>query len=176
MNKIVIASDVDIYPVKKNNVKNSSSFRGWFYFRMGWSTYFAFIFAAINTLTVTYFLAIERYPFLNELFPTFGHYIAIVSCVGVPFLILVGYVHYKRTAARKAEVDISYETDAYKARTLVNTEISMKLNLKLIDAIMKLSKNEKIPDENYQEIKKLYADLSKFASDRTFKNKMDLNL
>ena len=50
----------------------------------------------------------------------------------------------------------------------------MKLNLKLIDAIMKLSKNEKIPDENYQEIKKLYADLSKFANDRTFKNKMDL--
>ena len=149
-------------------------FRAWFYFRNGWSLYFAFIFAAINTLTVTYFLAIERYPFLNEIFPTFGHYVTIVSCVGIPFRIIVGYVHYKRTAARKAEVDISYETDAYKARTLVNTEISMKLNLKLIDAIMKLSKNEKIPDENYQEIKKLYADLSKFASDRTFKNKMDL--
>jgi len=27
-----------------------TGFRGWFYFRMGWSTYFAFIFAAINTL------------------------------------------------------------------------------------------------------------------------------
>ena len=104
-------------------------FRGWFYFRNGWSLYFAFIFAAINTLTVTYYLAIEKYPDLNWLFPTFFHYIAIVCSVGVPLLILVGYVHYKRTAARKAEVDISYETDAYKARTLVNTEISMKLNL-----------------------------------------------
>ena len=50
----------------------------------------------------------------------------------------------------------------------------MKLNLKLIDVVMKLSKNEKIPDENYQEIKKLHADLSKFTNDRTFKNKMDL--
>ena len=39
---------------------------------------------------------------------------------------------------------------------------------------MKLAKNEKIPDENYDEIKKLYNDLSKFADDRTFKNKMDL--
>ena len=39
---------------------------------------------------------------------------------------------------------------------------------------MKLSKNEKIPDENYQELKELYTDLSKFADDRTFKNKMDL--
>jgi len=155
-------------------VGRNKGFRAWFYFRNGWSLYFAFIFAAVNTLTVTYFLAIERYPLLNEIFPTFIHYIIVVSCVGFPFLILIGYIHYKRTAARKAEVDISYETDAYKARTLVNTEISMKLNLKLIDVVMKLSKNEKIPDENYQEIKKLYADLSKFANDRTFKNKMDL--
>jgi|TARA_B100001540_G_scaffold31430_1_gene27410 hypothetical protein len=155
-------------------VARNRGFRGWFYFRNGWSLYFAFIFAAINTLTVTYYLAIEKYPDLNWLFPTFFHYIAIVCSAGIPLLILVGYVHYKRTAARKAEVDISYETDAYKARTLVNTEISMKLNLKLIDIVMKLSNNEKIPDNDYDEIKKLYADLSKFTNDRTFRNKMDL--
>ena len=44
---------------------------------MGWSTYFAFIFAAVNTLTVTYFLAIERYPFLTTIFPSFLQYIVI---------------------------------------------------------------------------------------------------
>jgi len=155
-------------------VKSGTGFRAWFYFRMGWSTYFAFILAALNTLTVTYYLAIDNYPILKEIFPSFELYITILVATGVPLLILVGYVHFKRTAARKAEVDISYETDAYKARTLVNTEISMQLNLKLIDIIMKLSKNEKIPDENYEDIKKLYNDLSKFADDRTFKNKMDL--
>ena len=149
-------------------------FRAWFYFRNGWSLYFAFIFAAINTLTVTYYLAIEKYPDLHWVFPTFVHYVAIVTAIGIPFLVLVGYVHYKRTAARKAEVDISYETDPYKARTLVNTEISMKLNLQLIDIIMKLSKNEKISDEKYEEIKKLKDEFSKFDDDRTFKNKMDL--
>ena len=149
-------------------------FRAWFYFRNGWSLYFAFIFAAINTLTVTYYLAIDKYPDLHWVFPTFVHYVAIVTAIGIPFLVLVGYVHYKRTAARKAEVDISYETDPYKARTLVNTEISMKLNLELIDIIMKLSKNEKISDEKYEEIKKLKDELSKFEDDRTFKNKMDL--
>ena len=149
-------------------------FRAWFYFRNGWSLYFAFIFAAINTLTVTYYLAIEKYPDLHWVFPTFVHYVTIVTAIGIPFLVLVGYVHYKRTAARKAEVDISYETDPYKARTLVNTEISMKLNLQLIDIIMKLSKNEKISDEKYEEIKKLYDELSKFQDDRNFKNKMDL--
>ena len=149
-------------------------FRGWFYFRMGWSTYFAFIFAAINTLTVTFYLAIDKYPDLNWLFPTFFHYILITSTIGIPFLILVGYVHYKRTAARKAEVDISYETDAYKARTLVNTEIAITLNMKLLDMIMKISKKQELSAEDYQEIEILREKLVTFTGDRTFKNKMDL--
>ena len=39
-------------------------FRGWFYLRQGWANYLTFVMASVNTLTVTYFLAIERYPFL----------------------------------------------------------------------------------------------------------------
>ena len=149
-------------------------FRGWFYFRMGWSTYFAFIFAAINTLTVTFYLAIDKYPDLNWLFPTFFHYILITSAIGIPFLILVGYVHYKRSAARKAEVDISYETDAYKARTLVNTEIALALNIKLLDIITKMSKKQELSDEDNQELERMRKKLQTFTTNRTFKNKMDL--
>jgi hypothetical protein len=149
-------------------------FRAWFYFRNGWSLYFAFIFAAINTLTVTFYLAIEKYPDLNWLFPSFLHYILVVCVIGAPCLIFVGYVHYKRTAARKAEVDISYETDAYKARTLVNTEIAITLNMQLLDIIMKISKKQELSAEDYQELEKLREKLAKFTSDRTFKNKMDL--
>ena len=149
-------------------------FRAWFYFRNGWSLYFAFIFAAINTLTVTFYLAIEKYPDLNWIFPTFFHYIVVVCVTGVPFLIFVGYVHYKRTSARKAEVDISYETDAYKARTLVNTEIALTLSMKLLDIITKLSKKQELSGEDYQELEKLHEKLVAFTDDRTFKNKMDL--
>ena len=149
-------------------------FRAWFYFRNGWSLYFAFIFAAINTLTVTFFLAIERYPDLNWVFPTFFHYIVIVSGIGIPLLVIIGYVHYKRTAARRAEVDIGYETDAYKARTLVNTEISVKLNMWLLDMLLKTSKKQQISNEDYQKLEKIQKKLSTFTSDRTFKNKLDL--
>ena len=152
----------------------NSGFRAWFYFRNGWSLYFAFIFAAINTLTVTFYLAIEKYPDLNWIFPTFFHYIVVVCVTGVPFLIFVGYIHYKRTAARKAEVDISYETDAYKARTLVNTEIAITLNMKLLDIITKISKKQELSDKDDQELEKLRKKLQTFTSDRTFKNKMDL--
>ena len=155
-------------------MKGTKGFRGWFYFRMGWSTYFAFIFAAINTLTVTFYLAIDKYPDLNWLFPTFFHYILIISSIGIPLLIFVGYIHFKRTAARKAEVDISYETDAYKARTLVNTEIALTLNMKLLDIITKMSKKQELSDEDNQELERIRKKLQTFTSDRTFKNKMDL--
>ena len=59
-------------------------FRAWFYFRNGWSLYFAFIFAAVNTLTVTYYLAIERVPFLLGIFPSFLHYVIIIPVIAIP--------------------------------------------------------------------------------------------
>ena len=96
-------------------------FRGWFYFRIGWSTYFAFIFAAINTLTVTYYLAIDNYPALKEIFPSFEQYLLIIVSIGIPILILTGYSHYKKTKAFRSEVDIWIESNPYQARWLVNS-------------------------------------------------------
>ena len=64
-------------------------FRGWFYFRTGWSNYFTFVFAAVNTLTVTYYLAIEKYPFLETIFPNFLQYIVIIVGIGIPLLVFV---------------------------------------------------------------------------------------
>ena len=149
-------------------------FRGWFYFRMGWSTYFAFIFAAINTLTVTFYLAIEKYPLLEFIFPTFIHYIVIICSIGAPALIMIGYVHFKRTAARRAEMDVSYETNPYVARTLVNTQILISLSMKLTEIILKLSTEEKLSKEEIVNVRKLQDELNDFVSQRTFKNKMDL--
>ncbi len=116
-------------------------FRGWFYFRQGWSVYFAFIFAAINTLTVTYFLAIENYPFLKEIFPSFFHYIVIVVTVGIPCLILIGYAHYKRTPSFKAEADIQVEANPHFRRTLINTELMLAMFLEISQLTIKLSNN-----------------------------------
>lgn len=149
-------------------------FRAWFYFRNGWSIYFAFIFAAINTLTVTYYLAIERAPFLKEVFPTFVQYILIVGGIGVPLLILIGYIHWKRSSARKAEIDIGYETDPYKARTLVNTEMLLKMNMQLTQLLTKLLNNVKLTDEEIANITKTQKEISNFLDKRTFSNKLDL--
>ena len=95
--------------------------RMWFYFRTGWGTYFAFIFSAINTLVVTYYLAIEEIPFLLEIFPSFGHYVTIIGLIGIPLLASVGYIHFKRLPAYASEVDISVEQNPYANLLIVIT-------------------------------------------------------
>jgi len=155
-------------------VKRNIGFRFWFYFRSGWSSYFAFIFAAINTLVVTYYLAIERYPSLESIFPNFIQYVVIIVSVGIPLLILVGYAHWKRTPAYRSEADIWMESNPYQARMLVNSEILLQLNLKLTELIIKQSKNEKASDDELAEITKLQKKLSEFSKSRTFSDKKDV--
>ncbi|MBL76669.1 MAG: hypothetical protein CL763_07085 [Chloroflexi bacterium] len=155
-------------------MKNSIGFRSWFYFRMGWSTYFAFIFAAINTLTVTYYLAIQNYPFLETIFPTFEQYIVIVILIGIPLLIGIGYAHYKRTLAFKSETDITAEANPYNRRNIVNNTISSELAIKNLELLIKLAKKETIGDEDLVELSKLHEKYSKLSKERTFSNNVDL--
>ena len=149
-------------------------FRSWFYFRMGWGTYFAFIFAAINTLTVTYYLAIERVPTLITIFPNFLQYILIISAVGVPLLIIVGYVHYKRTVAFKSEIDVTMESNPYQRRNIVNITLILKSIMQTNQLLLKLSQNEKLSSTEIEEINSKIAEISKFVNSRTFKNSSDM--
>ena len=148
-------------------------FRGWFYFRQGWANYFTFIMAATNTLTVTYFLAIERYPPLVAIFPSFIQYVLIISSIGIPLLVIVGYVHWKRSAARKAEVDIFYETNPYIVRVLVNTEMMVQMNLKLNEYLLKQQGGQKLSEEEINKLSKLQGKLSEFTKKRKFRSKDD---
>ena len=149
-------------------------FRARFYFRNGWSLYFAFIFAAVNTLTVTYYLAIERIPTLLVIFPSFIHYVVIVSVVAIPLLVFIGYAHYKRTAAFRSEADISMETNPYQRRMVVNTESILRLNLKLLDIILQSSLTEKSSKEDLENITEIKNEISDLLKDRTFKNDKDI--
>ena len=150
-------------------------FRSWYYFRTGWSTYFAFIFAAINTLTVTYFLAIENYPVLKEVFPTFTIYIIIIAGIGIPILTVVGYFHFKRTPSYRAEATVMYETNPFARRMFVNSELNLQINQKLIDLILLISKNEKMSGDDISRVYEIQEKLNKFTDERTLSNKKDLD-
>ena len=141
-------------------------FRGWFYFRTGWATYFAFVVAAINALTVTFFLAIENYPSLSVIFPTFFHYIVIVVGIGVPILVLVGYVHFKKSKSFRAEADVLIETNPHIRRILQNTEVLLPSYLKLTEIIVKLSENKKLTDKELEEVSKLQKQLNEHINKR----------
>ena len=147
-------------------MEKNLGFRGWFYFRTGWATYFAFVVAAVNTLTVTFFLAIEKYPALEVIFPTFFHYIVIVVGVGAPLLVLVGYVHFKKSKSYRAEADIIIETHPHIRRILQNTEVLLPSYLKLTELIIKVSENKKLTDKELEEVSKLQKRLNEHIDKR----------
>ena len=155
-------------------MKSSTGFRGWFYFRMGWSTYFAFILAAINTLTVTYFLAIDNYPALKAVFPSFEQYIVIIVTIGIPLLIFVGYLHFKRTQAFKSEIDVLIETNPFLRRNAVNVDIILRSNIKLMELILKLSKDT-ISEDELNDMKKIQNEITDLIKNRSLFNNLDID-
>ena len=152
----------------------STGFRGWFYFRMGWSTYFAFILAAINTLTVTYFLAIDNYPALKIIFPSFEIYVLIIISIGVPLLIFIGYSHYKKTKAFRSEMDVLIESNPFLRRNTVNADINLRFNLRLIDLILKLSKDT-ISKEELKDMEKIKSEIIELVKNRSLFNNLDMD-
>ena len=155
--------------------KNNVAFRSWYYFRMGWSTYFAFIFAAVNTLTVTYFLAIEKIPSLTLIFPNFLQYVLIVTIIGIPVLVVIGYVHYKRTVAFKSEVDVVLESQPYQRRNIVNIALILESILETNRILLKTSKGDKLKDEDLEKISTKLDEISSFVKNRTFLSSLDMD-
>lgn len=145
-------------------------FRTWFYFRTGWAVYFTFILSAVNTLTVTYYLAIEKATFLQQVFPSFLHYVITAIIVGIPTLICVGYIHYKRSGALRAEADIGFEANPHMYRMLANTEIILPIYLKISEILLKLSKNEKLTENEINEITEMQKNLSEHMKNKTLDN------
>jgi len=131
-------------------MRKNLGFRAWYYFRQGWSTYFAFILAAVNTMVTTYYLAIEKALFLKSMFPTFGVYLGVWIGVGVPLLVVIGYIHFKRSAAYAAEADVGVEANpyAYKLPPGFTKIVVFPMYLLMTSMLLKLSKNEKLSDDD----------------------------
>jgi hypothetical protein len=90
----------------------------------------------------------------------------IVVCVGVPVLVLVGYVHFKKSKSYRAEQDILIETSPHIRRILQNTEVLLPSYLKLIELVVKLSENKKLTDKELEEVSKLQKKLNEHIDKR----------
>ena len=155
-------------------MKENIGFRAWFYFRQGWTTYFAFIFAAINTMVVTYYLAIENIPALKTVFPTFYAYLAITASLGIPLLIFVGYAHQKKTASYKTEADIYYESNPHALRTYNDVELLLKLNLSLVNSLILDYEKNNTSNEKIDELVKLKEEIELYIINRKTNKKIDV--
>jgi hypothetical protein len=151
---------------------NKIIFRSWFYFRTGWATYFAFLLGAINTLTVTYYLAIEKAPFLNEIFPSFLSYALIAAMIVIPVLTIVGYIHFKKSGSYKAEADIAIESNPHFHRLIQNSEIILPIFIEILELLTRLSRNEKLSDDEINKISLINKELKDYMSKKTLRDKL----
>ena len=135
----------------------TSLFRWWFYARQGYQTYFAFALIGINTLTVIYYLAIERAPFLKAAFPHFPVFVVIMLAIGLPTLVLTGFFQYKKMPAYKSEAEVNTENNPYQYKLPPGywLHVVMPYFLSQSKLMTKLSKNEKITDEELNQINDL---------------------
>ena len=99
----------------------------------------------------------------------------IITIIGVPLLVVVGYVHYKRTLAYRAEVDVGLESNPYQLRNVVNNAINIELALRMFEMILKLSKNQKLTDKDLKNIDSKLKEVSDFVDKRRFLDSSDMD-
>ena len=72
--------------------------------------------------------------------------------IGIPILIFIGFIHYRRSPAYTAEVGVTWTSNPYQARNLINGELNLRLNQAVLKMIVKLSQNEKLESNEMEEI------------------------
>ena len=149
------------------NMRKNIGFRAWFYFRTGWSTYFAFVLAAINTLTVTYFLAIENIDGLKVIFPEFSTFVLTSVIVGIPLLTFIGYIHFKKSNSYKSEADIGFESNPHFLRILRNSEMILPYYVEILELLLRVSNNEKLNQEDVKKINQLKSQMNEHIDKKT---------
>jgi len=137
--------------------KSRNAFRGFFYFRTGYAIYFAMMIGVINILTTTYFLAIDKIPSLQIIFPSFEIYLMIVLGTGLPIIVLAGWIHLKRIGTYAAEQNVSAEVQPYNYKLLpgYNKEVIGPFYLQLVRLYIKSAKGQTLNGEEIQKIKSL---------------------
>ena len=103
-------------------------------------------------------------------------YIIIITAIGIPLLTFIGYIHFKRTPSYRSEAAINFESNPFVRRTLINSELTLKINQGLIALLLKMQKGEKINDEVIEQMQKTQAEINKHVKNRTIFGQEDLKL
>ena len=95
--------------------------------------------------------------------------------IGIPLLILIGYVHFKRSQSFKSEADVLIESNPYQRRNTVNSELLVRMNLELMTILLKVAKKEDLSDDEIEKITKLHNEIIELSTNRTLTDGTDMN-
>ena len=119
-------------------------FRSWYYLRIGYATYLTFLLGFATTVVTVYYLAINNIPALKSVFQSFFFFSMLAAAIGVPLSILAGYVHFKRSRAYSAEVDIAVEANPYYFRITPGKEKEIQVPFSIANIDLSLSMARKL--------------------------------
>jgi len=119
-------------------------FRAWYYFRIGYGTYLTFLLGFATTVVSVYYLAINNIPVLKSVFTSFTLFSIFALAIGVPLSVLAGYVHFKRSRAFSAEVDIAVEANPYYFKITPGKEREMQIPLTVANIDVTLAMARKL--------------------------------
>jgi hypothetical protein len=134
--------------------KKTKGFRLFYYFRIGYGTYLAMFIGLINVLTTTYFLAGKKIPLIQQVFPNFESYVLFCIGIGMPIVVVTGWLHFKKIGTYTQEVAISqqYSPYNYKFTPGINREVFGQAYLTILQLNIKRIKGEKLTKEELENI------------------------
>src|SRR5713101_1009161 len=136
-------------------------FRSWFYLRIGYGTYIAFLIGFLSNIIVIYKLAIANTS-LVSLFPHLTEFTAITILVASPISVIIGLFHMRRTAAYAADASVSTEANpyVYKITPGKEREVFVPLSVMTARVLLKLA-GDKLTAEEKQELEAVLAKADK---------------
>ena len=132
--------------------------RALYYFRIGYGSYLTFLLGYATTLITVYYLAIKNIPYLLNLFPNFVPFVILATVVGVPFSVMVGWWHLKRSQMAASEQWVSVEMNPLTyalPESGIATDVLYPSLALLLQVVQRLGEEKLTPKE-----KQLFKDLS----------------
>ena len=126
-------------------------FRSWFYLRVGYGIYIAFLIGFVSNIIVIYKLAIADTS-LVSVFPHLTEFAILAVVIASPLSVIIGLYHMRRTAAFAADATVSMEANPYVYKIIPGKEREVTIPLSIMTArvLLKLAGDKLTPEEKQE--------------------------
>lgn len=90
----------------------------------------------VNTVILVYFVAGDKIFFIRDTFPHITIFVAVFITVGIPIVMLIGYLHYRK--AYKSEADILVRNNPFEMKIVLPTLLELVKHMRKTDDTPKL--------------------------------------